>query len=421
MEKTLGDRIDFVDPAEGDKLLGAFRAVCGIRGVVVLIHAPVGCHWGVNYIERLSSIKTNATISALRERSVIFGGEENLRRTIEIIFKRRRRRYLILLSGSVPTVIGEDCRGTVGCLDFPINFINIDCGGYLGKMGDGFEEALCALFEWIEDPDPKIRGRVLSVNLIGLQRDIVKGRAGVEEIKRMLALLGIRVNAVFPPSTLSEIRRGSNARLNIVFGYGKGLAERMKQRWETPYIYFDAYPYGTFGVDELVEAVMNGLKIDVVRKNKIEREKEKVLRIIKKAHLYLPSLYGLGVAISGDLPQVKGMSRFLQRELGMEIQLLNITSAPPSIGALNLNNFSASNIFIQDSWHRFASKLRAENIGLIFGTDLERRISSELGIPLILWSFPTISRIDLTSNPYLGLRGVIGLVEEIVNSLLNYG
>ncbi len=420
MEKTLKD-FHFVDPVEGDKLLGAFRAVCGIRDVVVLIHAPVGCHWGVNYIERLSSIKTNATISALRERSVIFGGEENLRKSIEIIFKRRRRRYLILLSGSVPTVIGEDWRGIVEHLDFSINIINIDCGGYLGKMGEGFEEALCVLFDWIEDPDPEIQDKLLSVNLIGLQRDIVKGRSGIKEIKRLLGLLGIRVNSVFPPSTLSEIRRASNAKLNIVFAYGRGLAERMEERWKIPYIYLDAYPYGIIGVEELIEAVMDTLKIDVLRKNRIEREKEKILCILKDAHLYLPSLYGLGVAISGDLPHVKGLSRFLQKELGMEIQLLNITSTPPSTDISELNKISESDISIQDSWHRFATKLRTKDIGLIFGTDLERRLSSELGIPLILCSFPTISRIDLISSPYLGLRGVIGLVEEIVNSLLNYG
>jgi len=88
--------MEFLDPQQGDKLLGAFRVASGIQDAVVLVHAPVGCHWGINFIERLSLGKTNTAISALRERSVIFGGHENLEKSIEIIFKGRKKRYSVI-------------------------------------------------------------------------------------------------------------------------------------------------------------------------------------------------------------------------------------------------------------------------------------------------------------------------------------
>ncbi|MBW2120192.1 MAG: nitrogenase component 1 [Deltaproteobacteria bacterium] len=411
--------IGFIDPVQGDKMLGAFRVACGIKGAVVLIHAPVGCHWGVNFIERLSSVKTNASISALRERSVVFGGEDSLRKTIEIILKNRKKRYLILLAGSVSSIIGEDWQGVIDSVGFGFHSIAIDCGGYLGKMGDGYEECMAELCKWMDDPEPGRDKSVPKVNLIGLQRDIVRGEADIRELIRILGLVKIDVNSVFPPATLTELKRAPNIDLNIVLGYGTVLAKRMEERWGIPWVLFDEYPYGLVATRDFVQGVGNRIGIDSHHMDKrFQREEAKALKALRQAQLYLPALYEFPVAISADLPQAKGLARFLATEVGMDIRGIHITASPGSVDEeIGLKNI-CSDILFQASWDRFEILIEKRDVKLMLGSDLERHISLKKNVSLILISYPTTSRLTLTSLPYMGFRGVLTLIEEMVNSVL---
>jgi len=409
----------FIDPVQGDKMLGAFRVACGIKGAVVLIHAPVGCHWGVNFIERLSSVKTNASISALRERSVVFGGEESLRKTIKIIFKNRKNKYLILLAGSVPSIIGEDWQGVIDSVGFNLHSIALDCGGYLGQMGEGYDECLCELFQWMDDPGPGCNGSAPRVNLIGLQRDIARGEADIKEVIRILGLIGISVNSVFPPASIKELKRAPDADLNIVFGYGGMLAERMEERWGIPSLVFMEYPYGLAGTRNLVRSIGDRVGIDSgLMEKKFQMEEKRTLNILKTAHLYLPALYGLPAAISADLPRAKGLALFLTTELGMDITGIHVTSSPGQVQGKTGLEHICPDIFFNASWEQFNCLIEKKDVSLILGSDLERRIYNKQKIPLIAISYPTTTRITLTSQPYMGFKGVLTLVEEMVNLIL---
>jgi len=410
----------FVDPVQGDKLLGAFRAACGIKGASVIIHSPVGCHWGVNFLERMSSIETNSTISALRERNVIFGGEENIEKVIEIILKRKKEVYLFLLASSIPSIICEDWTAVIDSIDADIHLISMDCGGYLGKMGDGYEECLEKVYDWIEDPRKKEDKIRPSVNLIGLQRDIFRGEANVKELRRILGRIGVNVNSVFPPASLTELRRAATADLNVVLGYGKNLAEKMKKRWGMPWIYCEEYPYGLVGTKKFVRHIgmMLGVDPDLLDK-KLQGEKERALQSLRNARPYLPALYGLPVAISADLPQATGMARFLSLEVGANIETIHVTSSPPSGDGVSQLRDICPEILVEDSWDKFDTLLKNTEIELIFGTDLEKPIFQNRGVPLMLFSYPTTSRVALTSSPYMGFRGVLTLMEEMVNLILH--
>ncbi|PIZ19333.1 MAG: hypothetical protein CO106_00690 [Deltaproteobacteria bacterium CG_4_9_14_3_um_filter_44_9] len=407
----------FIDPVQGDRMLGAFRAACGIRGALVLVHAPVGCHWGVNYMERLSSIRTSGTVSALRERSVVFGGEDSLRKTIEIILKNRKKRYLILLAGSVPSIIGEDWQGVIDSVGFDFHSIALDCGGYLGKMGEGYDACLCELSQWMDDPAAGRSGSAPKVNLIGLQRDIARGEADIKEIRRALGLIGIGVHSVFPPASIKELKKAPEADLNIVFGYGRDLAIRMEQKWGVPSVVFMEYPYGLAGTRDLVRSIGERLGVDSgLMKKRIQGEEKRMLDIIKRAHLYLPALYGLPAAVSADLPQAIGLARFLSTELGMDMRGIHIVSSPGRVqGETGLEHI-CPDILFDASWEEFESLVERTDPGLILGSDLERRICNRER-PLILISYPTMTRITLTAHPYMGFRGVLTLIEEIVNNV----
>ena len=376
-------KMSFVDPMQADKLLGVFRVVSGLKDALVVVHSPVGCHWGINYIQRLSYRRTNSTVSALRERSVIFGGHEHLKKSIEILFKNKKKdKYLIILSASVPSIIGDDIEGIISESSVSdVSYLVFDCGGYKGKMMEGYEEALEGLFSWIEEK--KKKDSSLLVNIIGIQRDIPMGEANIKEIKRMLSLFGIKVNSIFPPERIKEIKDASKADLNIVFGYGKGLAERMKERFGIPYIFFEEYPYGISLCERFLRRVVKQFGISEKRTEKVlQREKRRILNALKPAHMYLHTLYDLPIAVSGDFAQVKGISNFLSKELGFRIKLVNVNAC---------DGFSdlSEKVLFQASMHEFENAIY--DVDLIFGSETEKTISKKMNIPLIQFSYPILS------------------------------
>ncbi len=411
--------MNFVDPMEPDKLLGAFRVASGIKDAVVIVHAPVGCHWGVNFIERLSYGKTNSTLSALRERSVIFGGHEHLEKSIRIIFRRKKRKYLIILAASVSSIIGDDIEGITESAISGMSYIILDCGGYMGRMMNGYEECLDKLSVWIEKDNKWNANRFrYLVNIIGLQRDMPMGEANIKEIKRMLKLLGIKVNSIFPPLSIKEIKNAAKADLNIVFYYGRGLAEIMKQRYGIPYIFFDEYPYGLLICEKFLKRVSEYFEINKKKVDKIiNREKSKVLDALKPARIYFHTLYNISTLVSGDLAQVKGISHFLSKEIGCRIKLINITSSSPNV-QVNIEDLSdiSEKLLFQVSMHEFEENI--QDIDIIFGSEIERKISKKTNIPIIPFSYPILSKLSLNGIPYMGFKGVLGLFEQIINTII---
>jgi len=419
-EKSLSHCPAFIDPAQGDRLLGAFRAVCGIKGVDVLVHAPVGCHWGVNFIERLSTMKTNATLSALRERSVIFGGEESLRKTIQILLKKRKHRYLVLLAGNVPSIVGEDWQGVIQDVGFNLNAITVDCGGFLGKMGNGYDACLAELCAWMTDPGDLTTPPWPTVNLIGVQWDYARAEADINELRRILKLVGIGVNAVIPPTSLAELKKAPAANLNIVFGYGTQLARRMQEQWGIGWIPYPQYPYGVAGTRDFLQHVAIVLGMDDPLTNKrLQREEAKVLKALRMAQVYLPALYELPVVLAADLLQARGLAVFLSGELGMQIGGIHVTSAPDAATGSDELETRCPNVVRQTSWERLGVLTENMDVRLMLGSDLDQRMAREQRIPLILIAYPSTSRICLTPLPYMGFGGVPTLVEEIVNAVVS--
>lgn len=409
--------MSFIDPAQGDKLLGAFRVVAGIKDVPVIIHSPVGCHWGVNYIETLSSISPDAAISVIKERDVIFGGKDNLRKILDIVLKKRKSSHnIIVLIGSVPSLIGDDYQGILNDYKKECRIITIECAGFLGKMAVGYEEALASLFEWVENPNGTKATR--SVNLIGLEPDVIHYRANLTEVKRIFGLIGVKINSSVPCRDLTEIKRMANADLNVVLGYGTLLAKKMEESFGIPYIKAN-YPIGITGTQNFLQQISSHLELNRQSLKKIvEKETENIKRICKSYEAFLPALYGAPAAVSADSYRALALSKWLTEEIGMDVKAINITSISRFNDNLEDIKKYSKTVLLEESWHRFEQILREEKVAIVFGGDMEIDICKKLNIPLVHFSFPNTRRAGLSDTPNLGFKGMLSLVESLVNKVL---
>ena len=98
----------------------------------------------------------------------------------------------------------------------------------------------------------------------------------------------------------------------------------------------------------------------------------------------------------------------MSKELGCKIRLINVS---------DYAEFSdlSEKVLFQASMHEFENAIH--DVDLIFGSETEKAVSKKMNIPLIQFSYPILSRIFLNDTPYLGFKGMLVLVEEIINHL----
>lgn len=374
---------------EGGRFFGAFRACSGITDAVVLNHVPVGCNWGVgmfNNISQQTDIRHACTV--VHEREIVFGGEEALKRALTLADKTYDTPLLVVISGDVPSIIGDDVQSVIDSLSLKKDVLWLEAAGYKGSMKDGYGDALVTLGSLMKECDVKKR----SVNLIGLCPDDFKVHADLNEIKRIIEALDISVNSTISMCSLEEFCAAPAAELNVVMGQGVELAKNMKDDFGIPYIEVD-YPYGLEGSLKFLEALSGHLDVEYFAEKYIDLEP------FKRTYLYLHEMYGTNVSVIGDI-RCNPMADFLERELGFEIEVRS---------------------HFDEDYSSFEEDVRKSNTMVLFGSSFERGLARELQIPLMRFVYPVFDQVCMCDYaPYAGLRGAVFLTESIINSVMGF-
>ena len=385
-------------PSQGSMFLGAYRMAASLKDCVVLVHGPSGCHFGPNFFEILTNnLSTNATISVMRERSVVYGGIENLEKAIRLTRKHYKNKRIIVLSSHVPSIIGDD-------LEFVDADMYFDCGGFQ-PMWQGMEAFLEKLGDFIcenghkeEAPAPPTN----LINLIGFQRDVACAEEDLTELKRILSFSDVKVNVI--PDSLESLRYARYASLNVVFGYGVKLARRMEREFGIPYIVTD-YPYGVEGMKKFIAKLGENCEFEHEINDKIFGE---IHEKLKRYRNNLPLFYDVPVCVVGDLPRISGMSKFLECELGMNVELAFATSS-----AMKEFDFDVSCTKFVESYDEFIEEIKGLDIKVLLGTDEERRRINNT----IVFAFPSFTRMSYV--PYIG-KGTLNLIADIYERIMGW-
>ncbi len=386
-------------PSQGSMFLGAYRMAASLKDCVALVHGPSGCHFGPNFFEVLTNnLSSNATISAMRERSVVYGGIENLEKAISLTRKHYKNKRIIVLSSHVPSIIGDD-------LEFVDADVYFDCGGFQ-PMWQGMEAFLEKLGDFIFENEYKMSEPTSAnlVNLIGFQRDVVSAEEDLEELKRILSSSKVKVTVNVIPDSLEKLKYARYASLNVVFGYGVKLARRMERELGIPYIVTD-YPYGVEGMKKFIEKFSEYYEFEYAINDRIFSE---IHEKLKRYRNNLPLFYDVPVCVAGDLPKISGLSKFLECELGMNVELAFATSS-----AMEKFDFDATCTKFVESYDEFIEEIKDTDIKVLFGTDGERKIMNNA----IVFAFPSFTRMSYV--PYIG-KGTLNLISDIYERIMGW-
>jgi len=407
------------DPTQDCKLVGAARALSGVKDAVTIVHGRPGCHCGILLLRALSSNQNDIRIvsSGFRAQDMVYGAEGRLAGTIRLCYDNFKPSLIAALNCSAPVIMGDDVEGVVHAMEeeIPSEIITLSTGGYEGPAWIGYEEALAELTRFMvpcETENDK-------VNLIGFKQDDVKAYADLLEIERMLSSQGITINTVLTNSRFEELKNAPKASLNVILG-GDGLesAKIMQEKFGTPYV-ITPYPFGLDNSIEFLESVTKGLSREV-NEEFIAAEKDRIKERVERIFIFLQGIYDMSVAVIGDGGRAYDLAKFLSDELCLNVKVLAITSRNHiSLDKARTNDDYFETLLIEPDRFEMNEEIKSKEVEMIFGSSMEKKLAWELNVPLLRSFYPVIDAISISDVPYAGFTGTIQLTEKIINAVIN--
>jgi nitrogenase molybdenum-iron protein beta chain len=386
--------------------IGAMQSAAAIPRVVPIAHCGPGCAdkqsmnlafyngfqssgWGGGPV----TPSTNAS-----QREVIFGGADRLRELIESTLQVLDADLFVVLTGCIPDLVGDDVGSVVREFqkrDVPIVFA--ETGGFRGNNFTGHEAVTQAIIEqyvgsWQGE---RQAGLVNLWSLMPFQNTFWRG--DLEEIKRLLEGIGLRVNVLFGPDCagVAEWKSIPSAQFNLVLSPWLGLAtvKLLQQKYGQPFLHIPVVPIGARQSTTFLREVARfaGLASEPVETFIADEERRYYNYIDGFTDFYSEYWWGLPAkfAVAGDSAYNLALTKFLVCQLGLIPACHVITEDPPtehreSIRAefRAIDHDVSVEVAFEDDSHVIHQLIRESDFGqkppIVFGTTWERDLVKEL-------------------------------------------
>jgi nitrogenase molybdenum-iron protein beta chain len=390
-----------------------------------------GGYLGAGYCGSLAIPSSNTA-----DKEIIFGGAQRLHREIETTLEVMDGDLFVVASACQTDIIGDDVRSVLsGFPGRPI--MHVEAGGFRGDSHEGYARFVENLFlQYI----PKAQPKKNHVNLLGL----VPGfdpffRGDLEELRRLLGLLGVRATTFFDgQDSLADVRAAGGASLNIIFSpaLGDRLGRALRESHGTGYLAADL-PIGARAAAAFLNKVAERLNVSPKKaKAAAEGELERYYRYVERlADLWVDADFQNHAIVVSGATSAKPLAAFLDSEAGWLVDQVYITDQAPeeARAALEENffqghwtwrprlDFETGTQNIQSRFHEAMAPRSSDGYqdGLdplfVLGSTADAGLAQSLGATLLAVSFPIVNRAVLARG-YAGFSGGLRLFEDLADA-----
>jgi nitrogenase molybdenum-iron protein beta chain len=413
---------------------GAYSTAVGIFGVVPILHSGAGCGIGQLFGQFYGGGQnaggpyggTSTPCSSLVEEHVIFGGEKKLGNLIKSTSELIDGELFAVISGCIPSLIGDDVESVVRQFKDEIPIIHVNTSGFAGNSYDGYEHFFDAVADQLLEEITIEKGRVNIFGIAPFQHVFWKGEA--REIKSLLERIGLKPNVIIGEfDALENLKKIPSAEYNIVLSswVGHKTANKLKEKFGTPYISFPGVPVGPKQTAEFLRIVGKklGASSDVIEEL-ITTEERRAYRfaeyvgdilLIARPHPYF--------AVVADSNSAVSITKYLTNEMGYLPDIVQITDNPPEEARELIKNELTKNletpawpdiIYEVDSY-KIRENLKDRSFLFLLASSLETFIAGpEFNAIHLSVAFPTHDRVILERS-YAGFSGGLTLMEDVMS------
>ncbi len=401
--------------------INSMAALMSLEDSVFIAHSPQGCvgctslavdmyrvgqaHRGVKHIKNPRIIVTN-----LDQSSVIFGGEEKLRRATVDAIKRYHPKMIFIFASCASGIIGDDIGAIAKDLQdtYKVLVIPVFCEGFKSKIcASGFDAAFISINKYIlkKEQLPK------KENLINLFAPVSISYSDQNEMERMLGLLDLVVNYIPFYSSLEKIKRipSAIASTSICKVFADEFMKTLYEDYNIPFSH-TVMPIGVRNTDVwfrgIAKIVGKELEAEVVIKQQHER-------IIPLVEAIKNRLQGKRVFICGGTGRSFAAAALIA-DFGMKLVGLET----PTYDEDAQSDIEYLNELFDDYVVDIANMQPFEQVNLL------KKLKPDVFIGVPEWAaklgIPTTHVLDM-KRPTMGYDGLIFLGNKIADQLENPG
>lgn len=396
------------DLSDTSSYWAAIWTICPLPDVHVICDAPIGCFNLVatavpDYTDAVPHIE-NVTPSVIREQEVGGSGTaQAVKRTYEDLRDSGMLgdKRLIVVSTAESEMIGSDLSDLVTQLQPGTTFFHSESLSHDEWLGRD------RVLQWLWDnygaeSAAQIAVEPGLVNIIGPTYGCFNAPSDLHEVKRLIEGAGGRVNLVFPyEATLAAMPNLAKAQVNVVMyqEFGQTLAQTLGRDWLQA-------PIGIKATTAFVRELGRLLGTSEQAEAFIRQEKKTTLQAVWDLWRGPQSDWfsTISVGVASTRTYVDGLSAYLGDELGMQVAFKAYRPRRPG----EIGNEEVRNI------------LHKSPPSFVFGSINEKIYLSEGGkrqTSFIPAAFPGPVVRRSIGTPFMGFRGTVYVIQEMVNML----
>jgi len=399
---------------EGPPHVGAMRVATGMTGLHYVLHAPQGDTYAdllFTMIERRNH-RPPVTYTTFQARDLGADTANLFKSAARDAYERFKPQAMIVGASCTAELIQDDPGGLAEALDLPIPVIALDLPSYQRKENFGADETFLQIVRTLVRP--MARSEAISCNLLGATGLGFRHRDDVEEVTRLLALMGIAVNVSAPMgASPADIERLGAAHFNVLLYPETGESAARHLERVCGQSYTKVVPIGVGATRDFIHEVagLTGVSAKV---------DERGLRLPWwSASVDSTYLTGKRVFIFGDATHVMAAARIAATEIGFEVVGMgcyNREFARPMRAAGKACGLEA---LISDDYLEVEAEIARLQPELILGTQMERHIGKRLGIPCAVISSPVhVQDFPARYSPQMGFEGANVIFDTWIHPLV---
>lgn len=440
---------EFIERAKFTCALGgALTTIAGINRAVPIVHAAGGCAAALSGTYNLAAGYrgtgycggTMIPTTNISENNIVFGGEERLEEQIESTLEVLDADLYIVITGCQVEIIGDDAVGVARRFR-DRKVIGASTPGFLGNTFKGYDAVLKALIKEVIVPSERKDAR--TVNILGtVPGHDVFYRGNLDEIKRLLGLLGIKVNTFFGTGeTVSDIRGYAKAGLTVLFSNqaGEEPARLLVELHNIPYIKADL-PIGPLAAENFLYRIGEaaGIEKEYIEAV-VEKEKKYYYSYLERiVDIYSDIDFQRYAVVAADSYYAYPLTGFLANDLGWipfltsvndireeeekeaykrKFDLITSETKPKIVFKENAGELLKE---VRDSWPYNRNQKYYDTFGpaFVIGSGIERGLAEKLNANFLSVAFPVSNRVVLNKG-YAGFRGALTLIEDLISELVS--
>jgi light-independent protochlorophyllide reductase B subunit len=404
---------------EATDYFGVIRTMSGVKDCIIVEHGAPGT---MTYTQLSFHSMNRETIhgkifsSGVDENDVVMGSDTRLADAVQWVDSKYNPAMIAVVATAITAVIGLDIDGFCRKLQPGISarLVPFASGGFRGTYFSGIEDGCRALIDtFVKSREIPTEER--SVNIIGPTGEAFNTASDLTEIRRILNLMGVSVNTVFPHECRSsDIAAIPSAKLNLVTrDLMVPVGEHIRKACGQGFFY--GAPIGIRGTVEWIQKVSALLGI--------EYPDQMVTEEIARYAFALPEVFSriqtydhFTSVIACPFEYAHGLSRLVTEDWGLTVSAVVLPEQPhaPDFHE-SFAKLGVKEILVNPSDRIFAEMIQSTRPQVLFGNTYHLKLGKS--VPIRIHAAPPTPDI-LTlfdGTPFTGFRGYAHLTQRLVN------